>query len=245
MNDFETNLADHGVRKYDNTLGQFTSIDPLWEKYYGWTPYHYCGNNPMRFVDPTGFAKYLNDQGDLVFNDGDPNDNNEYYSNSSKEELNTVLDNDGYFGMATFRKNQRPNKVTRGEMQRLMNSSQDPNNRWEYLLIESLGGAYVSRQGDENSGSFGPLIEKLKENEGDNKVPWIFFHTHKKDNQYNVMGTTLSSRPGENDLPVERQLMENYPDKPNSIFYDPKGGKLMYYNTEKVIFTITREAFLK
>ncbi len=25
-------LADHGVRKYDSDLGQFTSVDPLWEK---------------------------------------------------------------------------------------------------------------------------------------------------------------------------------------------------------------------
>jgi RHS repeat-associated protein len=30
--DFEMGLADHGVRKYDNSLGMFTSIDPLWEK---------------------------------------------------------------------------------------------------------------------------------------------------------------------------------------------------------------------
>jgi RHS repeat-associated protein len=52
--DFEMNLADHGVRKYDNTLGQFTSIDPLWEKYYGWTPYHYCRNNPINRLDPNG-----------------------------------------------------------------------------------------------------------------------------------------------------------------------------------------------
>ncbi len=36
--DYEMNLADHGVRKYDNILGQFTSIDPMWEKYNGWTP---------------------------------------------------------------------------------------------------------------------------------------------------------------------------------------------------------------
>jgi RHS repeat-associated protein len=52
--DFETNLADHGVRKYDNTLGQFTSIDPLWEKYYGWTPYHYCINDPLGRKDDNG-----------------------------------------------------------------------------------------------------------------------------------------------------------------------------------------------
>jgi len=28
-------------KKYDEDIGRFTSIDPLWEKYYSWTPYHY------------------------------------------------------------------------------------------------------------------------------------------------------------------------------------------------------------
>ena len=32
--DKENSLADHGVRKYDDGIGRFTSIDPLWEKYY-------------------------------------------------------------------------------------------------------------------------------------------------------------------------------------------------------------------
>ncbi len=52
--DGESSLADHGVRKYDSDLGQFTSIDPLWEKQYAWTPYHYCGNNPVITSDPSG-----------------------------------------------------------------------------------------------------------------------------------------------------------------------------------------------
>jgi len=42
--DIENSLGDHGVRKYDYETGRFNSIDPLWEKYYGWTPYQYCGN---------------------------------------------------------------------------------------------------------------------------------------------------------------------------------------------------------
>ena len=52
--DIESNLGDFGVRKYDNEIGRFTSIDPLWEKYYSWTPYHYCSNNPVSFLDVTG-----------------------------------------------------------------------------------------------------------------------------------------------------------------------------------------------
>ncbi len=37
--DGESALADHGVRKYDSDLGQFTSPDPLWEKLYLITNY--------------------------------------------------------------------------------------------------------------------------------------------------------------------------------------------------------------
>ncbi|MBX3043262.1 MAG: hypothetical protein KF896_06060, partial [Ignavibacteriae bacterium] len=52
--DVENNLGDHGVRKYDYETGRFNSIDPLWEKYYGWTPYQYCMNNPIWAKDWDG-----------------------------------------------------------------------------------------------------------------------------------------------------------------------------------------------
>ncbi|MDP4237974.1 MAG: hypothetical protein Q8904_00695 [Bacteroidota bacterium] len=35
------------------------SVDPLCEKYYWITPYAYCMNNPVKFVDPDGKAVYL------------------------------------------------------------------------------------------------------------------------------------------------------------------------------------------
>jgi len=33
---------------------RFTSIDPLWETQIGLSPYHYCANNPLKYIDPTG-----------------------------------------------------------------------------------------------------------------------------------------------------------------------------------------------
>ncbi len=32
MKDTESNLADHGVRKYDSVLGRFLCPDVMWEK---------------------------------------------------------------------------------------------------------------------------------------------------------------------------------------------------------------------
>ena len=33
---------------------QFTTPDPLAEKYYSWSTYMYCANNPLNRVDPDG-----------------------------------------------------------------------------------------------------------------------------------------------------------------------------------------------
>jgi RHS repeat-associated protein len=47
--DNESSLGNFGVRKYDDFTGRFFQIDPMWEKYYGWMPYHYSANNPVSF----------------------------------------------------------------------------------------------------------------------------------------------------------------------------------------------------
>ena len=48
------NLYDYGARLYDPLIGQFTSIDPLCEKYYSVSPYAYCAGNPVNRIDPDG-----------------------------------------------------------------------------------------------------------------------------------------------------------------------------------------------
>ncbi len=54
--DSESDLADHGVRKYDYSTGRFMAIDPLWEEYKAFNTYQYAANNPMIMIDPSGFT---------------------------------------------------------------------------------------------------------------------------------------------------------------------------------------------
>ena len=54
-------VSMHGLNEYDFTgrwqysiIPSFTSMDPLCEKYYSVSPYVYCLNNPLKYVDPDG-----------------------------------------------------------------------------------------------------------------------------------------------------------------------------------------------
>ena len=45
---------DFDARMYYPALCRFMTMDPLCEKYYSISPYAYCNNNPVNYVDPSG-----------------------------------------------------------------------------------------------------------------------------------------------------------------------------------------------
>ena len=56
--DVETGLDYFGARYYDSWRGQWTSVDPMAEKYPGWSPFSYSADNPVELVDVDG-ARWL------------------------------------------------------------------------------------------------------------------------------------------------------------------------------------------
>ena len=52
--DEETGLYYYGARYLDPTEARWMSVDPMFEKYVGMSPYNYCAGNPVKLVDPDG-----------------------------------------------------------------------------------------------------------------------------------------------------------------------------------------------
>ncbi len=61
------NMYDYSARYVDPTYGRFTSVDPLAEMYYSISPYAYVGNNPIKFIDPTGMYWVDDESRDYAF----------------------------------------------------------------------------------------------------------------------------------------------------------------------------------
>ena len=60
---------DYGACMYDAALGRWHAVDPMSEKYYSWSPYTYCKNNPVLRIDLDGKDDYVISRSGRLFNE--------------------------------------------------------------------------------------------------------------------------------------------------------------------------------
>ena len=90
--DEETGLYYYGARYYSPRESIWLSVDPMMEKYSNMSPYNFCFDNPVKFVDPDG-----RDPGDYYSKNGEYlgkdkyNDNKVYVAESVQKDKNGVV----------------------------------------------------------------------------------------------------------------------------------------------------------
>ena len=61
---------DYGARQHDPILARWDRMDPLCEKYYNISPYVYCANNPVKYIDEHGDSLTIDEQSVLAIYNG-------------------------------------------------------------------------------------------------------------------------------------------------------------------------------
>ena len=96
--DEETGLYYYGARYLNPTSGMWLSVDPLFEKYVGMSPYQYCYNNPIILIDPDGRGSYYSsDTGELLYMD-DKDDSKVFVVEIKKGKDGNIVTYNEYIG---------------------------------------------------------------------------------------------------------------------------------------------------
>ncbi|MBW2962112.1 RHS repeat-associated core domain-containing protein [Mesonia aestuariivivens] len=94
--DEETGNYYYGARYYDPKWSVWLSVDPMAEKYPGWSPYNYTLQNPVKFVDPDGNAVWKPDsKGNLIAEKGDTVETLAKYLNQTSEKVGSSYNYNG------------------------------------------------------------------------------------------------------------------------------------------------------
>ena len=80
--DEESGFSYFGARYYNSAHSIWMSVDPMSDKYPSLSPYAYCGNNPVKLVDPNGeeIGNYYDWNGNYLGWDGQTDNNVHFVS---------------------------------------------------------------------------------------------------------------------------------------------------------------------
>ena len=79
---------DYGARQYNPVTARWDRMDSLSEKYYSISPYAYCANNPVMYIDENGDSIIVDNYGNIMRQNG--KDNNVFLFSADKNNYTKI-----------------------------------------------------------------------------------------------------------------------------------------------------------
>ena len=258
--DQETGLYYYGARYYDPKTSVFISVDPLAEMYPEKTPYHFCSNNPLNRIDPTGLTDFtLNKRTGEVSQVGETNDEPDrvlrtYSMGKNKGEIKYKKNGDAKVAFGGIEQGilkdgqnwKTENNVIAvgGEGQPSVEGVEDFSLKLSGYVGTEIGGAHFTKEGSTETTHMTVGMYKnnsLKETQGHGHVEGIrqglklkelksFYHTHPSIN----ISESDRTRASDADKKSRDRALKHLPHMRFFIITDP-----LYYGAgnEKIDYT--------
>ncbi len=202
---------DYGARGLHSAKMRFDTMDPLAEKYYSVSPYAYCANNPIRYVDPDGrnYGDFYDMNGNRIGTDG-INDKKKYIV-LDKQESKQIEKTDKQ-GNTTNRSGvsssiEKPSTSTMTAATTAINNTNATGN--EHGFVVATDGSTSSIVTDNNSGSV-QLAPAYNEVQTLGNTPAFDVHTHPNTVVINPDGTYTVSDPNPSGTPGDPNVYYDY-----------------------------------
>jgi RHS repeat-associated protein len=200
--DNESGLYNFEIRPLDVNLN-FITTDLLWYKKPWQSSYLFCSNDPINRVDPTGMTDYVTENGNVIGNDGQKDDNIRIVKD--RKEIKTIKTNNKNGGTTQLENVKSGISTTRTELTEsldVLERTEANGGRDEEASVVTPDGRIVrGERGNGNTGTF-PYVE------GDNNTS---IHSHPLTIEGSVREQT--SYPASKPSPLD----PDFPNKQNDI----------------------------